>query len=111
MEILIAVLGGSAVAAFINQAGEYLRARKTHEEQSEDKENDDISVLKEAMKFILLDRIKYLGQAYIKTREIDFDDRRILHSMHNIYKMLGGNGDLDALMDEINHLPLKIDRD
>ena len=37
MEILLAVLGGSAVAAFINQVGEYIRARKSHEEKTETK--------------------------------------------------------------------------
>lgn len=109
MDILIAVLGGSAVAALINQLGEYIRARKTHEETTETKEDEDIKALKEAMKFLLLDRIKYLGQTYIKAQEIDFDDRRILHAMHNIYhNSLDGNGDLDALMDQVNKLPLKI---
>lgn len=109
MEILIAVLGGSAVAALINQLGEYIRARKTHEETTETKEDEDIKALKEAMKFLMLDRIKYLGQTYIKAGEIDFDDRRILHSMHSIYhNSLDGNGDLDALMDQVNKLPLKI---
>ena len=39
MEILMAVLGGSALAALINQLGEYIRARKTHEESTETKED------------------------------------------------------------------------
>ena len=62
----------------------------------------------EALKFVLYDRIRYLGQAYISDREIDFDDRRILNEMHRSYHNgLGGNGDLDVLMTEVNTLPLK----
>ena len=62
----------------------------------------------EAIKYILYDRIRYLGQAYIAEREIDFDDRRILNDMHHSYHFgLKGNGDLDTLMEEVNHLPLK----
>jgi len=63
----------------------------------------------EALKFILYDRIRYLGQAYIAEEEIDFDDRRILNNMHKTYHFgLHANGDLDNLMEEVNHLPLKM---
>ena len=56
----------------------------------------------------MYDRIRFLGQAYIAEGEIDFDDRRILRQMHTSYHNgLGGNGDLDALMEEVDSLPLK----
>lgn len=62
----------------------------------------------EAMKYVLYDRIRFLGQAYIDAGEIDFDDRRILNNMHHSYYFgPGGNGDLDTLMNKVNHLPLK----
>lgn len=42
-------------------------------------------------------------------RVIDFDDRRRLNDMHSCYHNgLGGNGDLDTLMEEVNSLPLKV---
>lgn len=67
-----------------------------------------LNVLCTAQKCILLDRIMYLGQVYIKAGEIDFDDRRRLREMHNSYhKGLGGNGDADAIMKAIDDLPLK----
>ena len=57
---------------------------------------------------MLYDRIRYLGQAYIAAGEIDFDDRRVLNDMHRSYHNgLGGNGDLDTLMAEVNGLKLK----
>lgn len=64
--------------------------------------------LGEAIKYILYDRIRYLGQAYIADGEIDFDDRRILNDMHRSYHVgLHANGDLDNLMRDVNALPLK----
>ena len=39
---------------------------------------------------------------------MDFDDRRILNLMHKSYHDgLGGNGDLDNVMNDVNRLPLK----
>ncbi len=108
-EIIIAVLGGSTLAALINQVGEYIRQRRKHKDETNDAANDDMKALKEGMKYILYDRIRWLSQAYISKCEVDFDDRRILHSMHSVYhNQLGGNGDLDSLMQEVNELPLKL---
>lgn len=108
IEIIIAVLGGSALAALINQLGETYRQKKKRQASQEDKHNGDYADMKKALMYVILDRIRYLGQVYIKDGAIDFDDRRLLHEMHDVYHNgLGGNGDLDALMDEVNHLPLK----
>ena len=69
---------------------------------------DYITAFRTALKWVLYDRIRYLGQAYIHDGKVDFDDRRILHEMHQCYHNgLGGNGDLDSLMNEVNKLPLK----
>lgn len=108
-EIILAVLGGSALAALINQAGEYVRAKKKHEHDSETTESRNIRALKTAMRFIMLDRIRWLGQAYIREKSISFDDRRLLNEMHDSYHNgLDGNGDLDTLMAAVNSLPLRI---
>jgi len=57
---------------------------------------------------ILLDRILYLGQSYIAKGEIDFDDRKRLHAMHDCYHNgLHGNGDADLIMEAVDELPLK----
>lgn len=69
---------------------------------------DKVSALINADKFILFDRIRYLGQRYVADKEVDFDDRRILNQMHDVYHdELGGNGDLKELMQAVNALPLK----
>lgn len=67
-----------------------------------------INDLKRAQKVILHDRIKYLGHAYIRAEAISYDDRRDLVEMHGIYHSeLGGNGNLDHLMNDVMKLPIK----
>lgn len=117
--VVVAFVGGAAGAAIINGVNE----RKMHKLKRQDAKEDNEALetekrLKaieaktdaqsEALKFILFDRIRHLGKAYIAEREIDFDDRRILNDMHRSYHSgLGGNGDLDNLMESVNDLPLK----
>lgn len=109
MEILLAVLGGSALAALINQLGEYIRARKNHDEHTQDKENEDIETLKEGMRCILFSTIREIGQDYLSEGEIDFDDRRILNDMYSLYHSgLNGKENLNGLIEGVNKLPLKI---
>lgn len=129
-ETLTAIISGGAVVAVIEGIREYLTWRRNRKAIKEDKaeekkENEGkqenlrteerlknieakTDAQSEALKFILYDRIRYLGQAYIADGEIDFDDRRILNEMHRSYHSgLDGNGDLDVLMREVDALPLK----
>ena len=108
-EIIIALLTGGVLVSIINGVMQLIMWRKNRKAQKEDKAEQNISVIIQALKFILYDKIRCAGQAYIRDGEIDFDDRRILTDMHNVYHNgLGGNGDLDNLMKEVNALPLKL---
>ena len=118
-EVLIAVLTGGVIVAIIEGVREFLAWRRNRKALLEDRQalNSDkrlekverqVEALVESQKYILYDRIRFLGQSYIADGEIDFDDRRILNDMHKSYHSgLGGNGDLDILMREVNQLPLK----
>ena len=106
--IIGGLLGGSAVAALINAIAEGIRQRRKRKYDKDDGKDKDIEAIKTAQKLMLYDRIRYLGLKYISDGAVDFDDRRILKEMHDCYhERLGGNGDLDNLMNEVNHLPLK----
>ncbi len=117
--VAVAFVGGAAGAAIINGINERKMHKLERQDAKEDKEALDterrLKVIEsktdaqsEALKFILYDRIRHLGQVYIAEGEIDFDDRRILNDMHRSYHSgLGGNGDLDKLMEAVNDLPLK----
>lgn len=129
-DVIITVLLSGTTVAIIEGVRECLAWRRNRKAEKEDRmeersENEKrekalntdsrvktveekVDALMESQKFIMYDRIRYLGQAYIGEAEIDFDDRRILNDMHNSYHNgLGGNGDLDILMEEVNRLPLK----
>lgn len=125
-EVIIAVVSGGSVVAVIEGVREWLSWRRNRKALKEDNEaasaekaieitaekvntlESKVDALVEANRYILYDRIRFLGQCYIDEKEIDFDDRRILNNMHKSYHYgLNGNGDLDVLMDEVNHLPLK----
>lgn len=76
--------------------------------KNKDKKDESITVITKALKVIMLDRILYLGRAYIEDREVDADDRRRLMQMHDVYHSLGGNGDADLIMNCVKALQLKI---
>ncbi|MBQ7214326.1 MAG: hypothetical protein IJS25_07330 [Bacteroidales bacterium] len=112
---VIGFLGGSAITAIINALAERARQKRKRQYEKEDSKTAnidalkaDIDVLKTGEKWMLYDRIRHIGQKYIANGAVDFDDRRILNEMHVCYhEGLGGNGDLDNLMGQVNKLPLK----
>lgn len=132
-DILIAVISGGVAAAIFKILGDKLawkRERKAQKEDRAEQRSDDekkqaalqidrrltdieakTDAQSTALMFILYDRIRYLGQAYIAAESVDFDDRHILNEMHKAYhEGLGGNGDLNVLMREVNSLPLRKQR-
>lgn len=129
-DVIIAILSGGVTVAVIEGVREYLAWRRNRKAIREDRleekaeyskkkkmlDTDNriktiekkVDALTESQRYILYDRIRFLGQAYIREGSIDFDDRRILNDMHKSYHNgLGGNGDLDILMQEVDRLPLK----
>ena len=118
--LLLALGSGAVGAAIINGVNERKLAKMRHVwEQEAQGVNDVDAQIKTlttktdaqsvALRYIMYDRIRFLGQAYIAAGSIDFDDRRILNDMHTSYHDgLGGNGDLDKLMETVNALPLKM---
>ena len=108
--VLVAVIGlaSAVIGGSITQIGEGIRQRRKRKYDKDDGKDKDIEALKAGQKWMLYDRIRFLGLRYISDGTVDFDDRRILTEMHKCYHDgLGGNGDLDNLMNEVNHLPLK----
>jgi hypothetical protein len=108
--VIVALVAGLAavIGGVITQLGEGIRQKRKRKYDKDDGKDKDIIALKAGLKWVLYDRIRFLGQHYIGAGQVDFDDRRILNEMHKSYHDgLGGNGDLDVLMREVNDLPLK----
>lgn len=107
-EIIIAVLSGSALSALITQIGNYISERRKHKDSKEDTEDARDAAVRQGMKLLLADKLQYLGLKFLDEGEITFTNRKMLNEMHSAYHNgLGGNGDFDGLMKEVNELPLK----
>ena len=120
-ELIIAFLG-TGIGAGIMVIAQMLLNRKWQKEDKKEAKKDrteeiitkldqlsaDVKHVKAANKSILSDRIKWLGTKYLDDGEIEFEDRRNLHDLHDAYhNHCGGNGDYDILMRDIDALPLK----
>ena len=58
------------------------------------------------LKVLTVDRIRHLGKSYLSEQEISLEDKETLKEMFQAYKSLGGNGDLDTIMEEVSRLPV-----
>ena len=108
--VLVALIAGAAaiIGGLITQLGALILHKVKRKDEKADAKDKDNEAIKAGLKWVLYDRIRFLGQHYISNGQVDFDDRRILNEMHKSYHDgLGGNGDLDVLMAEVNKLPLK----
>lgn len=103
ISLIIGILGagiGSGVMAIVLAA---LQRRW----QKKDKSDDKMDAQTEALKVIMIDRVRYLGKTYIKQGYIGFEDKETLQEMYNAYKALGGNGHLQMVMSEVEKLEVK----
>lgn len=128
MEHLYTLLGtgfGAGLVVIIQKMIERKWAKDDRDEAKEDKldklekkleEMDkkleelskDVGHLKTAEKASLSDRIKWLGTRYLEAGEIEFEERQVMHQLHDAYhNHCGGNGDYDILMQDIDELTLK----
>lgn len=90
--ILVAVLGSSGLSSLI------IALLQHHWNKN--------NAVTTALKVLLIDRVRYLGRCYLKDNEIHLDDKETLTEMFKAYQGLGGNGDLDIIMSEINKLQI-----
>ena len=94
---LIAALTGSGISSIIV----VLLQRKW---AKQDKHDERVDAMVDASKVQMIDRVRCLGREYIKAGEIHLEDKENLREMYTAYKRLGGNGHLDTIMSEVNHL-------
>ena len=94
---LIAGLTGSGISGIIIA----LLQRKW---SKQDKHDERVDALVDASKVQMIDRVRWLGREYIKAGEIHLEDKENLREMYAAYKRLGGNGHLDTIMSEVDHL-------
>jgi len=127
----LAAIGGGAGAALVTGLHDRWRFRAERKAKREDREearSDQTAAIAEQNKLqeerlmrlekqvdalvngqrsIMLDRVIYLGQAYVCRGNITYEERKRLRDMHSVYHNdLGGNGDADLIMASVDALPL-----
>lgn len=94
---LIAALTGSGVSSIVIVCLQRKWAKQ-------DKKDERVDALVEANKVLMIDKVRWLGKQYITAGEIHLEDKENLKEMYSAYKKLGGNGHLDTIMSEVDHL-------
>lgn len=106
MDALISILCGSAGAAIATGVFSLVLYRV----KRRDKENDENDATQKALRYLMLYIIQERCKDYIAAGKIALDERRAIHHWHDVYhKGLGGNGDADALLHQVDDLPLITD--
>jgi len=92
--ILCALLGSGAATALVNALLERRAAvRRTETGESQ------------GMRWLLQDRLEQQALSYLKRGYLSYEELRSWNRGHHIYHdLLGGNGDLNGLKEELNRL-------
>ena len=101
-EILAAILGGSFGAAIVSLV-QFLIGRH-------DKKTAVDSAERKALRYLMLYIIQERCKEIIARGWTTMDERRSMGHWHDVYHNgRGGNGDADALMQQVMELPLRFD--
>jgi hypothetical protein len=99
MEWLVDLLSGAAGAALVAGVFGIVQNRKARKDAHG-----------KALRYLMLYVIQERAKQHIKDGSITMEERRSLHHWHSLYhNELGGNGDADALMAQVDSLPLDTD--
>ena len=106
MDVIVSVIGGSCGAAVVTGAVALIQFFVTRR----DKNGGQTQVQNKALRYLMLYIIQERAKQHIREGCISLDDRRSLHHWHDLYHNgLSGNGDADALMHQVDGLPLDAD--
>lgn len=102
--MIIELLSGAFGAALVAGIFGLLQRRRDQKEKQAARDDDMIC----GVRMLLYAEIKHLGKAYLVRESITTEELEDLIAMHKVYHdALGGNGFLDALMEQVKNLPIK----
>ena len=103
-DVILSIIGGSCGAAIVSGIFALIQYRLARKDKLTDRADAQRKALRYIMLYIIQERAKQL----IKDGSVSLEERRSLHHWHELYHNgLGGNGDADALMAQVDKLPLK----
>ena len=107
MEVILAILGSSALAAIISGVFALLQNKQKTNFKSVEELQATQDILREGLQWVMYDRIKYLCKEHITRGYIASNDLEDLERMHKVYHdKLKGNGFLDDLMKVVHSLKI-----
>lgn len=118
---ILSFLSGAVGAAIVGGIFSLITHRLNRKDKLADQkaekienEQEQAEVEHKALRYIMLYIIQERAKSHIKDGKITLEERRSLHHWHSLYhdkepKGLGGNGDADALMGQVDRLPVDID--
>lgn len=107
MAVVLAIIGGGCGAALVTGFVSLLQFFVNRKDKKKEQFEGRDSVYNKALRYLMLYIIQERAKQHIKEGRISLEDRRSLHRWHDLYHNgLGGNGDADALMDQVDELPL-----
>jgi hypothetical protein len=106
-ELITIIIGGGTVAALISGVVQVVLWKLNRKAKIQDEETNYEKHIKNAIRIILYDRIKYLCRRHIGEGYITVEDLEDLTKMHTSYHDdLDGDGFLDNLMNQAKALPI-----
>jgi hypothetical protein len=106
--ILTLILGGVFSGAFLSSLMQLIIWKWNRKAAKDDRAGDSDKQIKNALRILMYDRIKYLGRRYMEQGFVTTDDLEDIVAMHKCYHDdLGGNGFLDTLMSQVKALPIR----
>lgn len=114
---LLTFFGGAVGAALVAGVFSLIQHRLSRKDaladKAADKKDDDAEkneVQNKALRYLMLYIIQERAKSHIKEKTITLEERRSLHHWHSLYHDgLGGNGDADALMAQVDDLPVNLE--
>lgn len=107
IDIIVSMLTGGVGAAIIGGIMGFVSYKIKRYDERRDIANGRISAKTTAIRYIMLYIIREECEKHIARGRISYEDRRMLHKWHDLYhKNLGGNGDADLLLKQVDALPL-----
>lgn len=100
------MIGGSCGAAIVTGVFGIVKLLM----ERRDKRSGKSDVQNKALRYLMLYIIQERCKQYIREGVISLEDRRALHHWHDLYHNgLGGNGDADTLMEQVDQLGLDME--
>lgn len=114
---LLTFFGGAAGAALVAGIFSLVQSRLARKDELEDMAadkaedaEDRANSQEKALRYLMLYIIQERAKSHIKDKKITLEERRSLHHWHTLYHDgLGGNGDADALMAQVDKLPVDLE--